>query len=244
MAALESTSTSTVSAGSLPDSVIDEPRLWNLSPLRDRDPAPPDYSSAGLDVYLKGDPSADADDVTVFALSDAVRNGLKRTLADDGSPALWAEPSPMTFDSWGSASGTLGVVEAPIGDADDEISLGVSATLTLANTSVFAYLLRPVVVVVGARFESAEATLVASFESTLNDGTDDTVVNFSRDLFYAYGGSTSVVLPAVSVAAGGSFQLDVDLSLVYRVAVAAAFDVAVTGAQVGFQVVEFTSLGD
>lgn len=244
MAAIEETSLATVVAGALPDSVEVDPRVWRLAPFRPRDPAPPDYSDAGLDLYLKGDPAADGDPVTVIALADSVRNGAKRVLADTGDPALWAEPSPRSFDTWGTSSGTLGVATAAAGPVDTEISLGVAASHIVSNSTDFPYVVRAVVALVGCRFESPLATFRADVTATLNDGVDDVVSTFSRDMFYGYGGSTNIILPAVTVVAGGSFTLEADLVLVYRAIVPTAFAVSVVGCQVGLQVVESTSLGD
>lgn len=243
MASVEPTNTLDVVAGANPDSVAPSVRPWRLAPLRDRQgTTPPDYTDNGLDVFLHGDPEADSSAVSVVAnIPDATRNGAKRSNSEAGSDTLWCEPAPLSYDTAGTSDGTLGVLNAPAGAADDTFSLGVAAShlISVAAAPAFPLVVRPRISVIGARFESAEATLEGIITTTLDGGTPTAV---TRDLWYAYGGSTVVTAPTVTVAQSGSLEVEIDLQLRYRVAVAAAFEVAVAAAQVVFEVWEYTSV--
>lgn len=241
MASVEPTNTLDVVAGANPDSVAPSVRPWRLSPLRDRQgTTPPDYTDNGLDVRIHGDPDTDGTAVTVLAgLLDTARNGLKRTNTEGGDQALWAEPAPRTYDTSGASAGLLAGTQAPAGPAATESSLGVAADHVIAvGATDLPLVIRPVVTVLGALFESSQATLQAVI-TTIVDGGSPTEV--TRDLFYGFGGSTTLVLPTGTVGQGGSLDIEVDLQLVYREEVTAAFDIAVAGCQVTFQTWEYTS---
>lgn len=240
MASVEESATGTVNPGPNPDSVTTPPRVWQFAPIRQRNPAPPDYSNAGLDIRRHGDPLSDATAVTSLILpNDTIRNGLKRSNNSNGQATLWAEPSPRSYDTAGTVSGTLGVVAGPAGAADNEVALGVQASHSVSHPggSDFPLIVRPIGFVWGARFESNQATLQGLIE-TDHAGT---VTNYVRDLSYAYGGAFTIPWPAVTVLAGQTYSWELDLQLVYREAIASAFEVQVAGAQVLFQFVEYTS---
>lgn len=240
MASIEETSGSTVIDGANPDSVKVDPRLWRLSPLRDRDPADPIFTDAGLDVFLFGDPDADGDPVTVAGVTPGIRNGLKRVYDPSGNVTLWAEPSPQTFDTGGSISGTLGgSTTGAAGGAGDVSALGVQADHDYTNAGTYPIVIRPVITVASARMETALATLqaVVTFD---NDGE---VSQVTRDLFYAYGGSTTLVFGAQTIAPGAVFDVEVDFQMTYRDEITESFEVAIGAAQVVFQVTEYSSTG-
>lgn len=243
MASVEPTNSIDVVDGVNPDSVAPSVRRSPISPLRIRAATvPPDYSENGVDVTLHGDDDLDTVALTVYSgIPNDRRNGLKRSYTEEGRPALWAEPSPQSYDSAGASVGVLGTPTAPAGAAATEHSLGVAATHTVTNNGDFPLVARPVLTVVGARFESALATLQAVITTTVDAGTPTEVV---RDLFYGYGGSNTIKLPARTIAVGGgSLQIDVDLQLTYRQEVTEAFELAVAGAQVIFEIIEYTSAG-
>lgn len=243
MAAVEQSVTAEVVDGANPDTVAVNLRRSPYSPLRARQgTAPPDHSGNGADITLLGDPDDDTDPLTIVTgVDDTTRNGLKRALTDDGRPSLWAEPAPQTYDSAGSSAGTLGTPSFPIGDAEDVHTLGVAASHSLTNPATgFPLIIRPVISIIGARFETTEATLQAVISSTLDAGTPDVL---TRDMSYGYGGSFTVALPAVTLAAGSELEVECDLQLFYRVAVTAVFEASVAGCQVVFQVTEYPSVG-
>lgn len=253
MASIEPTNSIDVVDGVNPDSVAPSSRLWRLSPFRTRQgTAPPDYTDNGDDLRLKGDPQADADPVTVLTnIADTQRNGLKRTQDSNGNIDVWAEPAPQTYDNAGASVGILGTVNGPVASAGNEIDLGVAASHSISNpATAFPLVVRPVISVVGARYDypsgataagqSPPATLRADLTITVDGGSPSTV---TRDLFYGYGGSSTIVLPAVTVAAGGSYELECDLKLIYRQDTTEEFQIAVAGCQVLFQVTEYTSTG-
>lgn len=237
MAAVEPTDTIDVVDGVNPDSVAPSLRRSPISVLRNRSGAEP-----GADLMLHGDPDLDAGALTVFSgIPNDRRNGVKRAYSEEGRPTVYGEPAPQSYDSGGASVGTLGNPAAPAGDAGTEHSLGVAATHTVTNNGEFPLVARPVLTVVGARFESPLATLQATITTTIDAGTPSVV---TRDLFYGYGGSNTIKLPAQTIAVGGgSLQIDVDLKLVYRLAVADAFEIAVAGAQVIYEITEYTSTG-
>lgn len=242
MASLEESASSTVSDGTAPDSIVCEPRRWQFSVLRERNPAPPDFSNAGWSVNVHGDPLADADPVSALVLpGDNIRNGLKRSYASNGAPTLWAEPAPQTYDTAGSVAGNTGVFTGPAGAVDNVIALGGPATHSLAHpgTADFPLLVRPVATVFGTRFESAQATLQAGITTDLAS----TVSNFVRDLSYGYGGLYTLVWPALTLLAGQTYSFTVQLQLLYRQAITEAFEVQSAGSQVLFQVIEQPSAG-
>ena len=242
MASIEPTDSIDVTDGANPDAVAPSARIWRVSPIRERaGTVAPDYTDNGLDVRLLGDDEDDTVEPTVYAgIGDTTRNGVKRAYSDAGSPALWAEPAPQTYDSAGTSVGTLGDVAGPAGAADAELDLGVASTHSISNSGDFPLIVRPVISIAGARFESPSATLRLTMTTTVDAGTP---VELVRDLSYGYGGSMTVALPAVTVAVGGSYQLDAELSLIYRAAIADAFLISVAGSQVVFQVTEYTSAG-
>lgn len=242
MASIEPTDSIDVVDGANPDAVAPSVRPWRVSPIRLRSgTVAPDFSDNGADIYLLGDDDDDTVEPTVITgVGNSTRNGLKRTYTDEGSPALWAEPSPQTYDSAGSSVGTVGNPTAPAGDAGTTHDLGVAATHTITNNGDFPLVVRPVITIVGARYESPLATLRANLTLDL----DTVVTNVSRELFFGYGGSNTIVLPAVTVPiGGGTYQADVELQLVYRLAVTEPFVFSVAGAQVVLQVFEYTSSG-
>lgn len=240
MASIEETETSTVVPGVNPDAVAVAPRVWQFAPIRERNPAAPDYSNAGLDIRRHGDPLADGDAVTSLALpADDYRNGLKRSSNSNGEPTLWAEPSPQTYDTAGSVSGTVGTGSGAAGTAGNIISLGAADhTLAHPGAADFPVIVRPVASIWGARFETAQATLQALVETDLSGS----VTNWVRDLSYGYGGAFSLPWPAITVTPGQTLTFTVDLQLEYRVDIAEAFAFAVAGFQVVFQITEFTSV--
>jgi hypothetical protein len=241
MASIEPNDSIDVADGANPDAVAPSVRIWRISPIRLRSgTVPPDFTDNGNDIYLLGDDDDDTVEPSVLSgLGNSLRNGLKRTYTDEGSPSLWAEPAPQSYDSAGSSVGTVGNPTGPPGAADTTIDLGVAATHSIVNNGDFPLVVRPVISIVGARYESPLATLRANLTIT----ADAVVTNVSRDLFFGYGGSNTIALPAVNVATGGSYQLDAELQLIYRQAVAEAFEFAVAGAQVVFQIIEYTSAG-
>lgn len=243
MGYLEPTETIEIVEGTNPDTVAPSVRRFRLSPLRRRDVSvDPDFTEDGLDLYIHGDPDADADTLTVYTgIPDDRRNGLKRSYTESGLPAVWAEPSPQTYDSAGSSPGILGTATGPPASAGNEINLGVAASHSITNNGDFLLVIRPVITVAGARFETPLATLRADLSTTVDAGTPSVV---TRDLHYGFGGSSTIVLPAQPVATGGG-QLDIecDLVLVYRQDIAEEFEIAVAGVQVLFQVTEYTSTG-
>ena len=241
MASVEPSNSVDVQAGVNPDSVQPDVRNFRLAPLRIREgTTPPDYTDNGEDVFVFGDSEDDADTVAILAgLPDAQRNGLKRAYTEAGSPALWAEPAPLSYDSAGTSEGTMGTPTAPAGPVDTVISMGVAAShLISVAADGIPLVVRPVILVVGALFESNQATLQGLITTTLDAGTPQVV---TRDLWYAYGGSTSIVLPTFTVGQSGSLEVEIDLELRYRDVVADAFNIAVAAAQVIFQVIEYTS---
>lgn len=243
MASIAPTDTVDVADSASPDTVEASVRRWRLTPLRERQgTTPPDYSDNGLDVFVHGDPDADGDNVSVYVgIADAQRNGLKRAYNDAGTVTLWAEPAPQTYDTAGTSAGILGTTAGPAGAAGNEIDLGVAASHSISNpASGFPLVVRPVITVAGARYESALATLRAVMTTTVDGGTPSESL---RDLFFGYGGSSTIALPAVTVDPGGSYELECDLKLIYRQAVADAFEIAVAGVQVLFQVTEYSSTG-
>lgn len=240
MASIEETATSTVADGANPDGLITPPRVWQFSVIRERNPAPPDFSNAGLDVRVHGDPLADGDPVSALVLpGDSVRNGLKRSYASDGSPTLWAEPAPQSYDTAGASTGNTGVLTGPAGAVDNLVALGGPAQHSITQSGDFPFVVRPVLSVFGARFESAQVTLQAAIEIN-NVGV---ITNFVRDLSFGYGGSYTIVWPAVSLASAGTYTFESQLQLLYRQAVTEAFEVQVAGSQVHFQVIEYPSTG-
>lgn len=241
MASVEPTNSVDVQNGANPDSVITPIRNFRLAPLRIREgTVPPDYTDNGEDVFVFGDSEVDTDPVTILAgLPDEQRNGLKRAYTEAGSPSLWAEPAPLSYDSAGTSEGTMGTPTAPAGPADTVISMGVAASHLLSVASDgMPIVIRPIALVIGALFESSQATLQGVITTTLDAGTPQEV---TRDLWYAYGGSTSIVLPTFTVGQSGSLEIEIDLELRYREAVADPFNIAVAAAQVIFQVTEYTS---
>lgn len=241
MAAIEPTDSIDITDGVNPDSVAASVRRSPVSVLRIRNgTVAPDYSKNGADVTVLGDPDDDGADVPVYAgIADSLRNGLKRVYSAAGRPSLYAEPAPRSYDSGGTSVGTLGTPTAPAGDAGNEHSLGVAATHSVTNDGEFPLIIRPTLTVAGARFESPLATLRATID-TIVDGDTTTV---TRDLFYGYGGSTTIRLPAQTVAVDGTLRVDMTLALVYRAAVTEPFELAVAGAQIIFETTEFTSTG-
>jgi hypothetical protein len=250
MASIDETAASTVTAGALPDSVQVDPRLWQFSPLRVRDPASPDFTNAGIDVNLFGDPDDDGDAVTVAALGAGIRNGAKRALDPEGDMALWAEPSPRRYDVWSAVSNGLGL-SAPISGADSEFLLGVAALADVVAADGFPLVVTPVVDIDSALIERSIAstslqaiTTTATLTATVTPGVGDPVETVGvRDLFHGEGGSLSLVLDAVTIAAAATYELRCDLGIRYRREVTAVVPINIVGLRVGLQVVEFTSLG-
>lgn len=241
VASIEETSSTEVADGVNPDAVIVPARLWRLSPFRDRDPAPPDYSDAGLDLFLYGDPNDDALEVVGVALTyNALnRNGIKRVADPDGNWTVYGEPSPQAYDSFGSAGASAGVPQGPAGSSGDVVATGIDASHSIANVGAYPILVRPTLTVVNARFETAQATMQASIDTDLAGAA----TSLLRDLWYGYGGSTSLKFPGVIVQSGDTYQFDAALQFTYRFDVADPFNYAVSGIQVGFDVIEITSTG-
>lgn len=243
MATVDESNTISVTDGVTPDHVVPEVRPWNLSGLREREgTTPPDYSNNGLDIYRKGDPELDTTNVTIVTgISDTQRNGLQRVFADTGPVAWWAEPSPQTFDEAGTSDGILGIISGPVQTAGYEMDLGVASSVLKSNPATgFPLVARPVITVAGARYETPLATLRADLTITVDGGTPTVV---TRDLFYAYGGSSTIILPNQVIDPGGSLEVEVDLKLIYRQDVAEEFEVAVAGCQALLQITEYTSIG-
>lgn len=241
MASVEPSDTIDVTAGANPDSVVPVVRNFRLAPLRARQgTVPPDYTDNGEDMFIFGDSEDDTDPVTILnGLPDTQRNGLKRAYTEAGTPAVWCEPAPLSYDTAGTSEGTLGVVVGPAAAVDNLINLGVA---TSESVSVAAdgipLVVRPVILVVGARFETNLVTLQGVIGTEVDGGG---VTDVTRDLFYAYGGSTSIVLPQAVVGQGGSLDVEIDLQILYRAEVTDPFEIEVAAAQVIFQIWEYTS---
>lgn len=245
MAGLNNTESVAVTDGTAPDSVDVNHRIWRLSPLRLRNPAPPDYSNAGLDVFLFGDDNDETVDPDLFGVATGVRNGAKRVADASGNYTLWTEPSPQRYDVWSSTSADLDI-GGPAGGAGGEYDLGVWAEASVDADDGFPLIVTPVVDVDGALMEVMETTGLppaATMQAELLATLSGTPASATRDLFYLGGGSTTLVLPAVVVPAGDSYSLRCDMKMVYRLSVDEAFTVAIQGLRIGLQCIEFTSAG-
>lgn len=252
MASIASTDISTVTAGANPDSVEVDPRIWTGAPIRQRNPAPPVFTNAGLDIHLHNDPDLDTTAVVVITAGTDPSGLWRSTDPNTGENTLYGEPSPRRFDVWGPGGSNLSLT-GPTGAANDVNAMGVSDSVTFTQTvralpvvvtgviNCFGFFqgLAGSVQPLSTIFINITATVVGT------GGTGTPVVVASElEMFYGSGGSTTISLPAVTFdeTQNSTYTLAASASLRYRGNVTVTFPVSISALNVGLQCIEYTSV--